>query len=406
MINKYRRKKRDFAFLKSKTLQKKYIDYLVDFDKEEKIENRIMSVSIYEKIDNNGMHKLIKRLRRIKDKEKLELPPSSMFKKKKIYILDAIEALSMFRLTSISFAHEWFEKIEIEGCHISNSEILLTTTFWFKKNRVKDSVDMHKFVISQNPHFRKFSFHSTHISNTEDMKSIKNYENDLFYDIIQDIYCSYLYAQEGKAYQLPIEICCFMPKYRNANGETINNDDYSKIIYYKEREHILIPRGDGRYCAFHYFGDYKDIWPVYPKYFLFYTKEMYYRVFYNIENKKIVQIMQKYLASRKKGVAVKDIKWFINNIRSIEEREELLENVIEDMKNSKRWKINENGTIKEGDLIASSRNTNEFRKNYRRNLEYLQSISSTRSNAIIYFVTIVSLIVSVISTIIAIISMG
>jgi hypothetical protein len=123
---------------------------------------------------------------------------------------------------------------------------------------------------------------------------------------------------------------------------------------------------------------------------------MYYRAFQSIEISELEQVMRKYLNSRKKSVSANDMKWMINRLRGIEEKEERLKNELEYRNEATKWRRFDKDRWLDESFITDNTVSAHFKDLYRKNLDYLQAISTTRDNKIIYFITIISLVVALI----------
>ena len=164
---------------------------------------------------------------------------------------------------------------------------------------------------------------------------------------------------------------------------------------------MMIDSFSDRFYAFNYFYGRQYTSRHLFDYFAKFSTEMYYRAFRSIEIVELEKVMRKYLNLRKKSVSANDIKWLINKLRGIEEEEERLRKELEDHSKKSEWMRLKDGNWLNDDIITGSNTTTYFREIYQKNLEYLQALSSTRDNKIIYFITIISLVVALIGLLIS-----
>ena len=144
------------------------------------------------------------------------------------------------------------------------------------------------------------------------------------------------------------------------------------------------------------------------RYFADFTTEVYYQAFYHIETCELEKRMRKYLNSRKTFVSSKDIKWFINRIRYINEQHLKLEELFK--KDSREennkllgWKQYSSGKLIEGDLVNYPLYTDHFLNLYEQNFDYLNSMAAVQNNVVVILVAVATLVATLVGIIITLI---
>lgn len=231
--------------------------------------------------------------------------------------------------------------------------------------------------------------------------------DDIFFaDILQGYICKLFYTYYGKKYKLPIEYCFNLKNYNFKTEKKLRKAFLCKA-YEKGCSHMIVSNFNyNRYELINYeHGKYYPS-PVLMNYFSYFSTEMYYQAFEHIEISEMERKMRKYLNSRKNYVASKDMKWIINKIKNIKERQSRFEffyseegkNRIEHLNG---WTEYWNGVKTGNDFINYPEYTNRFLKMYEQYLDYLTSIGSVQNNQIILIVTIATFIATIIGIIVS-----
>ena len=389
--------------LRKKTSEEKYLYFLKHYDKKDRLKTVVYQITVYDKLDNHGMNLLMRKIHKLK---KIKTYNVNAYyrkpgRKELDYVYGNLDGWSYFSIAEITpNTSKWLSRIDISGTNLTNSEILLQYTFHLKKP-ISSYKIMHQFVSEHELHFTKYSFHFV-FSRMSDL-NYANYldqEEHCFYDYFQDLLCELFYSELGVKYPLPMEVCCQLRKYNN-KIERILAHAILTSTYKRNNEYILIKNYGDRFYALNYFYGSHYTEKHLFKLFSEFSVEMYYKAFRSIENAELELKMRKYLNSRKKSVSAKDMKWIINKLRGIEEKEGLLNRELKE-KNNPEWKKYDQKKWINEDIINGSTVSSHFKDLYKRNLDYLQAISTTRDNKIIYFITIISLIVAFVGLIISV----
>lgn len=391
--------------LKTITSNEQYLYYLKRLDKKDKFRTELFKIAIYDKLENHGMNNLVKKIHALKKNKKYRV--QIYYKKPGAIDIDLIsrnlDGQSTFSIAEIIFNEDkWIKRIEIAGTYITSSDVLIEYTFYMKIN-ISSYRIIHDFVMEHNIHYTKYDFYAIyyHFDGFCLSDCVKQ-EGEILFDIFQDLICELFFSDYGSKYPLPMEVYCHIYKYNRKKEQMIKNS-FLTAVYKKENEFLLIPYYKGRFYATIYFYGREYSHNTLFRYFSEYSIEMYYKTFWKIEMAELETRMRKYLNSRKKSVSAKDIKWMINKLRGIEEKENIIKNKLNQNKeDDKKWRKQENGKWIKQDLIFDNSCSLSFKDLYKRNLEYLQAISSTRDNKIVYIISIVSLGVAFIGLIISI----
>ena len=344
------------------------------------------------------MNLLMKQIHRLKKNKKYSV--DAYYKKpgktELDYVHGNLEGWSTFSIAEIKInGDKWISSIDVAGTNITNSEILIEYTFHLRKSIVSYRM-MHDFVSEHEIHFHKYDFpfifyRMSDLNYTQFLEQ----EEHSFYDCFQDILCELLYSEFGKKYPLPMEVCCRLINYNRKKERKIEKVILA-TVYKRNNEFLLIESNGDRFYAFNYFHGRQYSGRILFRYFAEFSVEMYYRAFQSIEISELEQVMRKYLNSRKKSVSANDMKWMINRLRGIEEKEERLKNELEYRNEATKWRRFDKDRWLDESFITDNTVSAHFKDLYRKNLDYLQAISTTRDNKIIYFITIISLVVALI----------
>ena len=345
------------------------------------------------------MNTLIRRIHELKENKKYSVRTHYLKpgRKELDYISGNFEGQSTFSIADVAVnGDKWISSIIISGTYSTNSEILIEYSFNLKKP-IASYRAMHDFVY-EHPiiHFNQYDFYSIYMH----MKDLRLHdyleqEEKNFYDYFQETLCEDFYTEYGKKYPLPIEVCSHINKY-SKKVERLLANSFLTTVYKCDNGFLLFPFYENRFYAFNYYYGKLYAGSQLFSYFSEYSVEMYYKAFRKIEMSELEQKMRKYLNSRKKAVSGKDMKWMINKLRGIEEKENSIKRNIEQKPDwKKKWQRFDLKTWIEEDIISQT-NSSYFKDLYKRNLEYLQAISTTRDNKITYTITVISLIIALI----------
>ncbi len=392
--------------LKRKTSDEKYLFYLKHVDKKDEIRSDIFEISIYDRLENHGMNILIRKIHELNKSKRYSVHAfyRKPGRKELDYIFGNLEGQSTFSIADVTVNNDkWIKRIIISGTYSTNSEILIEYSFNLQKT-ISSYRAMHDFVYEHPLHyFNKYEFYSIYL-HMKDLRFLNYLEQEekCFYDYFQELLCELFYTEYGKKYPLPMEVRSHIYKY-NKKKERLLANSFLTSVYKCDNEFLLFPAYENRFYALNYYYG-----KQYPSsqlfhYFSEYSAEMYYKVFRKIEITELEQKMRKYLNSRKKAVSAKDMKWMINKLRGIEEKESSIRRNTEQKPEwKKKWQRYDKKTWIEEDIVSQNSASSHFKDLYKKNLEYLQAISTTRDNKIVYIITIISLIVAFVGLIISV----
>ncbi len=397
-MRKNKRIRENISILKKVTSEEKYLYFLKHYDKKDTLKTHILQITVYDKLDNHGMNLLMKQIHMLKKNKKYSVNAyyKKPGKKELDYVHGNLEGYSTFSIAEIKFnGDKWMSSIDVAGTNITNSEILIEYTFHLKRSIVSYRM-MHDFVSEHKIHFSKYDFPFLYLRMSDlNYTNYLDQEEHSFYDCFQDILCEFFYSELGEKYPLPMEVCARLMNYNRKKARKLQNV-FLATVYKQNNEYLIIKSYGDRFYAINYFYGSKFSGRRLFRYFAEYSVEMYYKAFQSIEISELEQVMRKYLNSRKKSVSANDMKWMINRLRGVEEKEERLKNELEYRNEAAKWKrFDKDKWIDEG-LITDNTVSAHFKDLYRKNLDYLQAISTTRDNKIIYFITIISLVVALI----------
>lgn len=397
-MRRNKRIRKNIDIFKKNTSEERYLFFLKHIDKNDPLKTHILQVTIYDKLDNHGMNLLMKQIHLLKKSEKYDV--NTYYKKpgntELDYVHGNLEGWSTFSIAEIKLiGDKWISSIDVAGTNITNSEILIEYTFHLKKSIVSYRM-MHDFVSEHIIHYFKYDFPFLFFQ----MKGL-NYtdyleqEQHSFYDCFQDMLCEILYSELGKKYPLPMELCARIMNYNRKKARKLKKY-FLATVYKQNNEYLIINSYGDRFYAINYFYGEKFSGRRLFEYFAKYSVEMYYKVFQHIEISELEQVMRKYLNSRKKSVSANDLKWMINRLRGIEEKEERLKKELEYRNETTKWRRFEKGRWIDESFITGNTLSAHFKDLYKNNLDYLQAISTARDNKIIFFITIISLVVALV----------
>lgn len=389
---------------KERISQDQYGFFVKHHDKKDNLKMRIYQINVFDRLDNHDMNLLMRKIHGIKNNRKYQI--KTYFRKpgtKELdYISRNLEGSAMFSIADITFNDDkWINSITVSGTYVTNSEIIIKYAFCFKKS-ISTSIIIHEYVMDHQKDFGKYMYHCfyTNLKNS-DSTYILAQEESCFYDSLQDYIVNLLYTKYGHKYALPMEIDARIVGYNKKKGKKIANSFLTKV-YRKEKTYVLFDEyiGDRFYVTNCYYGKKWNEYSMFQS-FSYYSVEMYYRAFRNIEMTELEEKMRKYLNSRKKSVSTKDMKWMINRLRGIEEKEKTLRNIIKEDFEKQKWeRYTKKRWVKEN-IISDNTTSSRFKELYSNNLHYLQAISETRNNKVLYNVAIISLVIALLGLIIS-----
>lgn len=386
---------------------KGYNFYLRNLSKNDDLNNHFMSVSLYDMLDNNGMNKLIKKLYALEKDKNYKI--RTYFRKpglqKLNYISQTIGRTSVGSVGEIILKNNnWLSKILISYTYLNNSEVIIEYEFIFKKIMCTYQ-QIHNFVMNYVCLVEKeWYFHSyadKNFFNSADCREIVKLEYIFFADILQAFICGKLYTTLGRKYKLPIEYCNLIKKYNKNKAKKLRKVFLSEC-YEKEKEYLIVSdfiderMEIGHFCTGKYFPN-----PIMLRLFADFSCETYYKIFYHIELEELERRMRKYLNYNRTFILAKDLKWFANKIRNIDDCEERIKDKVMD-ENKKYvdhlmgWELYIHGEKRKEDFVNYPHWTEYFKDLYKQNLGYLNSISLVQNNSIIIWVAVASLVATII----------
>lgn len=129
------------------------------------------------------------------------------------------------------------------------------------------------------------------------------------------------------------------------------------------------------------------------KLFCKYKSELYFSLFYKIENREIDRRLGAYFNSTKRRISSKDHKWLINKICYIDEIQ-ISKNKI---KNDNNWICYRQGKKNDEHFLQYPKTTLEFQRKYRHYLNYINSINVLQYNSVLLWITFLTLLISIIT---------
>ncbi len=393
-INKINRE--NIQTFKHRISQQKYTYFLKHFDKKERVQTRIYQVIVYDKLDNHGMNLLMKKIHSLKKRKRFTV--STYFRrpgtKDLNYVSNNLEGYSMFSIAEVKMSDNiWIDKINIAGTNVTNSDIVVKYCFQLKKV-VSSYQIMHNFILSHRNWIGKQQFHFLFYREAEkSFIDLLEQEEHIFYNCVQDYVCRLFCTEYGYVYSLPIEISGRLSGFNKKIEKKISKSLFS-TVYKRENAIVEFQDYDDRFYAMSFYhGKCNYAFSLFHA-FASFSVEMYYRAFRKIEISELENRMRKYLNSRRRSVSAKDIKWMINKLRGIEDKEQSLTNEISISNAKIEWAKYEKGSWKAENIISSNTNSSHFKYLYQNNLNYLKAISSTRESKVLYFISIVSLVIA------------
>lgn len=392
-----------------------YKYFLKNCDKKDSLPSSFFCVSLYDVLDNNGMNCLMKSIYKLKNhRKKYDVDtPYIHHKFKKLNYIYLTNSETRGIVAELKFkTSKWIESVEIHFTYLNMSQCLIQYVFKFKK-LINTSLQIHNFVIDEilkirkEPYFHNYA--NKNIIKSVGYKEMLQLEDVFFADILQGYICKMFYTEYGKEYKLPIEYCMNLRKYNFKKRKKLRKL-FLHTSYEKGRDCLVVTTLNyNRFELTHYnAGKYLPV-PILLEYFSRFTTEVYYMTFCHIETIELEKKMRKYLNSRKKFISSKDIKWFINRVRYINEQKPKIESHLVNRAYSElndnllNWKKYELGKPDGQDFINYPKYTDYYLKQYEQNLEYLSSLSSVQNNLIVIIVAVLTLFATLVGIIITII---
>lgn len=388
-----------------------YKYYLKYQSKKDWVRGDFIHVAIYDVLDNNGLNKLVKSLHRLKKQGNYKVDINYLTRrfKKLNYINSNMTGQQTGVIGSIKFKEDkWISEINVSYTYINNSEAIIEYCFYFRKVMCT-YVQIHGFVMDNILRAKKSWYFHTY-ANKSIIKKARYDElfrlDDIFFaDILQSYICDLFYTQLGNKYKLPVEYSYKIYRSNYKKTKKLRNAFLTEC-YEKGKEYLIISDLNyDRFEAAHFYSGKYFHNPMLLYYFSDFSIEFYYKAFMKIELEELERHMRKYLNSRKKFVSSKDMKWLINKIRYIREREKRIEFVLKDenkkyIESKIGWSLFLHGKRENEDLINYPNQINRFKLLYEQNLEYLNSIASVQNDKIVIIVTITTLIVTIASVVV------
>ncbi|MBQ8539254.1 MAG: hypothetical protein IJ433_06345 [Ruminococcus sp.] len=382
--------------------------YLKHLSKKDSLPSSFIDVSIYDLLDNDGMNCLIKKVYKLKSKNKYKVytPFIKHTFKKVNYINSNITGRQTGRIAEIEFKdNKWIKSINIHYTYVNTSEVVVEYQFVFRKV-MTTYLQIHNFVVENIFNVKKKGYFHNYadksIIKKADYSELCKLDYILFADIIQAYVCTYFYTRYGVKYKLPIEYALKIKNYNKKKSREMKNSFLCEC-YKKEKSYLIVSDLNyGRFEAAHYISNKYLPRSFLLKYFTDFSMEMYYKTFCKIELEELEIHMRKYLNSNRSFVSAKDIKWLVNKIRYIRESKEKINHIYEDIpKQMLDWKCYVHGKLMKTDFINFPTNLDYFLKLYQQNLDYLNSIASVQNNKIVIIVSVFTLIATVVGVIIS-----
>lgn len=387
-----------------------YNYYLKYIGNKRKIICNFFIVSLFDLADNNGFNKLMRRIYRLKRRKGVRVETSYIYRRfrKLNYISSNMVGSSVGHIATITFLDDkWLRSIEISYTYVNNSQAIVQYEFTFKKIMNTPRL-IHEFVIDNIMYVKKemyfFAYGKLSFLDRANNKELYRLDDVLFSDILQAYICTLFYTKYGKSYNLPIEYRCQL---RNYNKRVVKRLRRSFLCaeYEKDKEHILVSSTGDRFECYHFFSGKRYPNSLLFRFFSDFSCEMYYSAFYRMEIQELENRMRKYLNSSRSFVSSKDIKWLVNKKRYINEQKPRIERVLGEenrqyISHLIDWKCFFRGKQQSRDFLNYPDQTDYFLKLYDENLSYLDSIANVQNNKVLIFVSVLTLLATLIGIII------
>ena len=395
------------AFVKRSNTVPQYDYFLKYLTKRVAIPISFVHIAIYDVLDNNGMNKLIKRIYKLKKSKKYNVDTHYLYHKFRTsnYVNSNMTGIQVGRIANIDFNNDkWLKSIDISYTYGNTSEVIVQYTFSFKKI-ISSFCQIHNFILDNIMKVKKpFFFHTysqMKVMKEANCKELFQLDEIYFADILQGMVCELFGSQYGVKYKLPIEYAVRLRRYSKKTANRLRSVFLSPC-YQKGKSHLVINTLNyDRYEFVHLVpGRYLPS-PVLLRYFSDFSSEAYFHAFGKIELKELEYRMRKYLNYRKTYISAKDLKWFASKIRYIDEQEEKIKAVLRDDSTESGhfllgWRLYIRGEVQKGDFINYPERSDYFKKLYKQNVEYLNTIAAVQNNTVVVVLTVLSLIASVI----------
>lgn len=406
--------KKSFFKEYSKYMEKtpEYELFLKNLDEKNEIKKGLWCVEIYDILDNNGISKVIKKLYSLKDAYecdyKVDVYYRKSFFKKLQYARVQIGYSSSGILGKIAFnKHQYIRDIDILITQINNNDFVLCYKIHFRKlileyKEIHECVFTNLSVIKKSRNCTFYSLKNTvnNFFKTKNNREILRLEYDWFRDWLQGIIEQLLFTNIGKLYRLPILFNFnILEKNENVISELKNPFLLDCFVDVEENEFLHISsleRFEGCSIDRYTFGN-KLTESRFLEYLSIIGNDFYYFIFYTIENAEIERRLGGYFTSIKRKISINDQKWLINKIRALKEKE-VPENTLRKMD---VWTLYVDGKKTEQKLFQYPYLQNKYLDIYSGYLDYLTSLNSLNYNSTILWITLTTLILTVIGLIIA-----
>ena len=399
-------------FIKRSKEVKGYEFFLRHCTKHDFLRTSFCNIAIYDVLDNDGFNRLVRSIYKLKGSRAFAVNTHYIKHsfKKVDYINSNLSGTQVGSVAEVVFKKDkWIKRIDIYYTYVNASEVIVEYCFSFAKI-IETYQQIHQFVIDSLPKVKKkYYFHSyadKKIVKTADNRELMKLDNIFFADILQGYICTLFYTKYGKEYKLPIEYAEKMKKYNREKAKKLNNVFLTEC-YQKGKEHLLV--SNLNYDRFEVTrlvpGKYLPR-PFLLSAFTDFPSESYYKAFSIIESNELEKHMRKYLNSRKSFISSKDIKWLVNKIRYIREKEDKITFELNEGKCIKNhgclgWTCYVNGKKTSEDFINYPTFTSKYRKLYEQNLEYLNAIASVQNNKIIIILTVIGILATILGILIS-----
>lgn len=362
-------------------------------------ELRYVDFTIYDRLNNKGFTKLIRKLYKLDSHEdyKIDCSFRKKFFKKIDYIRPQFDHSSLRSVGSIQFKkHNMIKEISISSTQINNEEALVAYTFTYEKlihdeNQINQYVKDHINELAFS-NFLPILFNFDHFK--EDQRQVEQYNSQVFFLIFQNFIVTKLYSEIGKEYILP-KLCRFLSKEHTTELDNYLKDPFLEQTFREKNKDIFFVvdstnRPDGISIDGYIFG---TSWSHENLLSLFSTHKMdaYLTFFYNIEIDMLERKISKFLNSKRNSISSKDYKWLLDKLRKVEEV--LMYDERSNAKNEVNW-ITHSKRSFSSRFIEKNKYRKRFKEIYRQNLEYLSAVHVSNYNSFILIVTIITLILT------------
>lgn len=357
----------------------------------------LMSVEVYDVLDNNQMNKLIRSISRL-DKKKFDVKliyKTNRFRKRN-YIRPQFDHTSTSSLATIKQkADEFIPEIRISWTQINNDEAVVEYQFAFTKS--VETLSECRSIILEHWDWVMSVESLSFYKSVDDIVQHDSENNEHIYTMFLTIFQGYinkhLYTNLGHRHQLPINVLQLSKSSRRINELVRSDRLFARIYKKKDKKVYLIHNPIDEWVINTLVVGKSYSYEGLLGYFSKYGMNYYYYIFGKIEVNELSSRLTDYLNSGKTKLSLKNRRWLYRKFRRVSEvklfpnEHSEIENVIGISKDVKGLKYG-------GDNLSK-----RFRNVYEDNLKYANSVFSLMDVHIWVWVVFVISLLSLAATI-------